>query len=148
MLAAQLITISTCLPFISFSRFSGMEWIAAYMLAIPTLMSCQVLGGRLRDARGVGHRVLTAAAVIVSVFTFYLFLWMFLFKMEFHVSGISVPVCWLVGLAAGSSAAWVTWVASRRRARPVWLYTVWLVTMSVTVAAALSSWLKAAGVGG
>ncbi|WP_367319758.1 hypothetical protein [Streptomyces sp. HUAS ZL42] len=48
-------------------------------------------------------------------------------------------VCWLVGLAAGSSAAWVAWVVSDCQVRPVTLYTVWLATITtVTVMANLA----------
>ncbi|MFJ8108373.1 hypothetical protein [Streptomyces sp. NPDC096132] len=142
-LAAQLITITTCWPLIYFSRFSGLEWTVVYMLTMPTLMTGEVLRGRLHHQHGVVRQLLTAATVIVSAFTFPLYLWLFLLKMEFQESGIPVLVCWLVALAAGSSAAWVTWVASHGRARPVWLYTVWLTTISVTVVATLSAWLKA-----
>ncbi|KOU59466.1 hypothetical protein ADK57_33435 [Streptomyces sp. MMG1533] len=89
----------------------------ACFTAIQVLTMCEVLGGRLRDARGVGHRLLTAAAWILWAFTF----------------------CWLVGLAAGSSAAWVTWVGSDCQVRPVTLYTVWLATTTtVTVMAILA----------
>jgi hypothetical protein len=49
----------------------------------------------------------------------------------------AAAVCWLVGLAAGSSSAWVTWVLSDCRVRPVTLYTVWLATTIIMATLAI-----------
>ncbi|SDN22645.1 hypothetical protein SAMN04487981_104132 [Streptomyces sp. cf386] len=122
----------------------------ALFMAIQVLTMCEVLGGRLRDARGVGHRLLTAAAWILWALTFLYFLSAFTGVPDVHSSMVppelvsqvrsllaSAAVCWLVGLAAGSSAAWVTWVLSDCRVRPVTLYTVWLATTTIMAALAI-----------
>ncbi|MFI7503351.1 hypothetical protein ACIBVL_33755 [Streptomyces sp. NPDC049687] len=60
------------------------------------------------------------------------------------LAGWVVPIAVVVALAAGSAASWTVWVVSRRRARSVDLYRVWLITAGLAVGAILVPWVPVA----
>lgn len=60
------------------------------------------------------------------------------------VSANVVLLCVLAALAAGSLAGWIAWLLSRRRARPLALYAIWLATIAATVVLTLAPPLHAA----
>ncbi len=134
---------------------AGGVLLVAGLAAVPLSLMCGVLIGSLRSWRGVPYGVLAFAAWTTSVLvTPVLLLAIGVMgepespcganEPEHPLSGMAVPVCGVAALAAGSVAGWVAWVVLRRRARPVALYTVWLVTVAVTVVAALALPLHAA----
>lgn len=55
-----------------------------------------------------------------------------------------VPLCLVAALAAGSLVAWIAWVLSHRRMRPVVLYAVWLAAVAAAIVLVLAVPLHAA----
>lgn len=118
------------------------------LTAVPLLLMCAALAGALRSWPRVPYRVLAALAWTASA------LGIFLVVLDTALTNDSdyctgnapldpilgnvVALCLLIAPAAGSSAAWIAWVISRRRARPAVLYAVWLATVAVTVVLTLA----------
>jgi hypothetical protein len=150
-LAALVVFTSLC------EAFSGFYWadddqvdhrvealIGSFLqMGMPLLLMSAALAGALRDWRKVPYWFLTAAAWAASVLMtplLLLFTWLTndndyctanlpVHPLQLYV----VPLCLLAALATGSSAGWITWVLSHRRARPVVLYAVWLATVAAAV---------------
>ncbi|MFE2963860.1 hypothetical protein ACFXKC_09310 [Streptomyces sp. NPDC059340] len=123
--------------------------LVAGLSAVPLLLMCGVLIGALQSWRGVPYWMLAFAAWTTSVLvTPVLLLAIGLMaepespcganNPEHPLSGIVVPFCVVMALAAGSLAGWIAWVLLRRRARPVALYAVWLATVTVTIVLTLA----------
>lgn len=124
------------------------------LMAVPLLLMCAALAGALRPWPRVTYRVLAVVAWTTSA----LGIFVVLLDTELTndsdyctanapvepISGNVVALCLLAALAAGSSAAWIAWVISRRRARPAALYAVWLATVAATVVLTLAVPLHAA----
>ena len=122
--------------------------VAAVFMPVPVLLMYAALVGALRDRRDKGYALLVAVAWAVSVLIApltMLFTWLSndndycTATVPVHPLAQSVvPLCLVAALAAGSLAAWTAWVLSRRQARPVVLYAVWLATIAATIVLALA----------
>lgn len=122
--------------------------VAAVFMPAPVLLMYAALVGALRGRRDKGYALLVAAAWAVSALTApltMLFTWLSndndycTANTPLHpLAGSVIPLCLVAALAAGSLVAWTTWVLSRRRARPVMLYAVWLATVAATIVLALA----------
>ncbi|WP_194919223.1 hypothetical protein [Catenulispora rubra] len=127
---------------------------AAVCLPIPLLLMCATLVGALRGRREAGYALLVAAAWVMSALMApcaVLLTWLSndndycTANLPVHpLAGSVVPLCLVAALAAGSSAAWIVWTLSRRRAQPAALYVVWLATVAATIVLALAAPLHAA----
>ncbi|WP_370376070.1 hypothetical protein [Catenulispora sp. GAS73] len=123
-------------------------------MPVPLALMCAALVGALRGRRGTGYALLVSAAWVMSALMApctVLLTWLSndndycTANLPAHpLAGSVVPLCLVVALAAGSSAAWIAWALSRRRVRPVALYAVWLATVAGTVVLALAVPLHAA----
>ncbi|MFI1050939.1 hypothetical protein [Streptomyces griseoruber] len=123
-------------------------------MAVPLLLMCAVLAGALRSWPRWPYRVLAAVAWTMSALAIF---WVMLETSLTNdadyctgnapvdpVSWNAVALCLVAAPAAGSLAGWIAWVISRRRARPVTLYAVWLATVAATVVLTLAVPLHAA----
>ena len=132
-------------------------WQASVIMAPPVLLMRAALEGALRGWKGAWYKLLTAAAWIPTVPATLLVLLLVSEQTrgtyceggthlpEHPLPDHAVLLCVALALAAGSSASWLVWVISRRRARPAHLYRVWLLALLVTLVATLSPWLESAG---
>ncbi|MDX5564264.1 hypothetical protein PYK79_14285 [Streptomyces sp. ID05-04B] len=121
---------------------------AAVFMPVPLLLMCATLVGALRGWRNVGYALLVAVAWAVSALMapFTVLLASLSNDSDYctanlpthPLAGNVVPLCLVAALAAGSSAAWIAWVLSRRRAGPVALYAVWLATVAAANVVALA----------
>ncbi|MEU5540403.1 hypothetical protein [Streptomyces sp. NPDC020362] len=167
-LAALVVITSVCAAFRGFywaddpqvSQYRAGQWGLAVpfgLMAVPLLLMCAVLAGALRSWPRVPYRVLAAAAWTMSALAIFVVLLGTSLTNDSDyctanapvdpVSGNVVALCLvaaLAALAAGSLAGWIAWVISRRRARPVVLYAVWLATVAATVVLTLAVPLHAA----
>jgi hypothetical protein len=124
------------------------------LMSVPLLLMCAVLAGALRSWPRRPYWVLAAVAWTMSAATTLLVLLATSVTNDNTycsanaavdpVSGTVVVLCLVAALAAGSLAGWIAWVISRRRARPVVLYAVWLATVAAAVVLTLAVPLNAA----
>ncbi|MEU9993624.1 hypothetical protein AB0E10_44215 [Streptomyces sp. NPDC048045] len=124
------------------------------LMAVPLLLMCAVLAGATRSWPRVPYRVLAAVAWTMSALAIFVVLLGTSLTNDSDyctanapvdpVAGNMVALCLVAALAAGSLAGWISWVISRRRARPVVLYAVWLATVVATVVLTLAVPLHAA----
>ncbi|WP_416976471.1 hypothetical protein [Streptomyces sp. T028] len=131
-------------------------WQTAVIMAVPVLPMWAALKGALRGWKGAWYKLLTAVAWIPSVPASFLVLLVVsqqtrgtyctggIHPPERPLADYAVPLCVALALAAGSAAAWLVWVVSRRRARPQDLYRVWLAALLVTLVTTLAPWLESA----
>ncbi|MFI2040089.1 hypothetical protein ACIOK4_41570 [Streptomyces bottropensis] len=123
-------------------------------MAVPLLLMCAVLAGALRSWPRGPYWVLAAVAWTMSALAIFVVLLDTSLTNDGDyctgnapvdpVSWNTVALCLVAALAAGSLAGWIAWVISRRRARPVLLYGVWLATVAATVVLTLAVPLHAA----
>ncbi|MFF4589610.1 hypothetical protein [Streptomyces sp. NPDC001388] len=165
-LAGLLFTTAMCQAFLLFYWADNAQvrgeyrraalWLTSVIMAVPVLLMREVLKGALRGWKGAWYKLLTAAAWIPSVPALFLVLLLVTQQTrgtfctggthppEHPLPEYAVPLCIALSLAAGSSAAWLVWVVSRRRARSVHLYRAWLAALLVTLVAGLAPWLESA----
>ncbi|MGJ5832066.1 hypothetical protein [Streptomyces ossamyceticus] len=138
-------------------RYSAL-WLTTVTMAMPVLLMRLALAHALDDRRGVWPRLVAVMAGILTVVTTPLFLLGFAVAFDDYgrycpgpqptnpdrLSGGEVPTAVMVALAAGSAASWLMWACSRRQARPIDLYRVWLTTIIVTVMVTLAPSLRSA----
>ncbi|MEU5540210.1 hypothetical protein, partial [Streptomyces sp. NPDC020362] len=107
---------------------------------MPLLLMGWALAGALRSWRVVPYRLLAVLAWTASLLATPLLLLLTGPPNDpctanapvDPLSGSVLPLSLLAALVAGSSAGWIAWVLTRRRAWPVALYTVWLATVAAT----------------
>lgn len=129
-------------------------WQTLVLMTVPVLLMREVLRGALRGWKGGWFTLLTALAWILSVPATLLMLLGNaqqtrgtycsggIHPPERPLADWAVPLCVALALAAGSAAAWLVWLVSRRRARPEDLYRVWLAALLVTLVTTLAPWLE------
>ncbi|WP_328484134.1 hypothetical protein OHS71_39600 [Streptomyces sp. NBC_00377] len=123
-------------------------------MGVPLLLMCAVLAGALRSWPRWSYRVLAAVAWTMSALVIFVVLLDTSLTNDADYCTGNVPVdpvswnvvglCLVAALTAGSLAGWVARVISRRRARPVVLYAVWLATVAATVVLTLAEPLHTA----
>ncbi|WP_206336302.1 hypothetical protein [Streptomyces torulosus] len=124
------------------------------LTAVPLLLTCAVLAGAVRSWPRVPYRVLAAVAWTMSAVAIFVVVVETSLTNDSDYCTANAPVdpvsvnvvalCLVAALVAGSLAGWIAWVISRRRARPVVLYAVWLATVAAAVVLTLAVPLHAA----
>ena len=114
----------------------------------PVLLMYAALVGALRGRRDKAYALLVAVAWALSALLAPLTIlgtWLSndndycTANVPIHpVARSVVPLCLVAALAAGSLVAWIAWVLSHRRARPMVLYAVWLATVAAAIMLALA----------
>jgi hypothetical protein len=128
--------------------------VAAVFMPVPVLLMYAALVGALRGRRDKRYALLVAVAwamsALVAPLTM-LFTWLSnnndycTANDPIHpLAGTAVPLVLVAALAVGSLTAWSAWALSRRQARPVVLYAVWLAAVAATIVLALALPLHAA----
>lgn len=158
-LAALVVVTSVCTAFSLFYWADDPQvvhgvGVAAVFMPVPILLMCAALVGALRGRRDKRYALLVTVAWAVSALgapLTMLFTWLSndndycTASDPIHpLAGAVVPLALVAALVVGSSGAWIAWVLSRRRARPVLLYAVWLATVAAAIVLALAVPLHAA----